>query len=123
MALGITTEGVKMPLGLWEGSSENATVATALLSNLVERGLDSEQGILFVIDRKALRKAIRTCSASARPCNGAFVQEEGMEETLTPHPPRDRRQPEGHSRVDEPVRVDDRVRPPLGAQRQALAVG
>jgi transposase-like protein len=60
VALGITTEGVKIPLGLWEGSTENATVATALLSDLVERGLDPEQGILFVIDgSKALRKAIR----------------------------------------------------------------
>ena len=38
VALGITTEGVKIPLGLWEGSSENATVARALLSDLVERG-------------------------------------------------------------------------------------
>jgi transposase-like protein len=60
VALGITTEGVKVPLGLWEGSTENATVATALLSDLVERGLDPEQGMLFVIDgSKALRKAIR----------------------------------------------------------------
>ncbi len=60
VALGITTEGVKIPLGLWEGSTENATVATALLSDLVERGLDPEQGILFVVDgAKALRKAIR----------------------------------------------------------------
>jgi putative transposase len=50
VALGITTEGVKVPLGLWEGSTENATVATALLSDLVERGLDPEQAILFVID-------------------------------------------------------------------------
>jgi putative transposase len=61
VALGITTEGVKVPLGLWEGSTENATVATALLSDLVERGLDPEQGMLFVIDgSKALRKAVRT---------------------------------------------------------------
>jgi hypothetical protein len=37
-------EGVKIPLGLWQGSTENATVATALLSDLVERGLDPEQG-------------------------------------------------------------------------------
>ncbi len=60
VALGITTEGVKIPLGLWEGSTENASVATALLSDLVERGLDPEQGVLFVIDgAKALRKAIR----------------------------------------------------------------
>jgi putative transposase len=61
VALGITTEGVKVALGLWEGSTENATVATALLSDLVERGLDPEQGMLFVIDgSKALRKAVRT---------------------------------------------------------------
>ena len=66
VALGITTEGVKIPLGLWEGSTENATVATALLSDLVERGLDPEQGILFVIDgAKALRKAIRNVFGEA----------------------------------------------------------
>ena len=60
VALGITTQGVKIPLGLWEGSTENATVATALLSDLVQRGLDPEQGILFVLDGgKALRKAVR----------------------------------------------------------------
>ncbi len=61
VALGITTEGVKIPLGLREGSTENATVATALLSDLVQRGLDTEQGMLFVIDgSKALGKAVRT---------------------------------------------------------------
>ncbi len=66
VALGITTEGVKLPLGLWEGSTENATVATALLADLVERGLDPEQGILFVIDgAKALRKAIRNVFGAA----------------------------------------------------------
>jgi putative transposase len=60
VALGIDTDGVKHPLGLWDGSTENATVATTLLSNLVERGLDVEQGVLVVIDgAKALRKAVR----------------------------------------------------------------
>ncbi|MBV8953727.1 MAG: IS256 family transposase [Solirubrobacterales bacterium] len=60
VALGITTEGNKLALGLWSGSTENATIATALLSDLVSRGLDVEQGLLFVIDgSKALRKAIR----------------------------------------------------------------
>jgi putative transposase len=60
VALGITTEGVKIPLGLWEGSTENATLARTLLADLVDRGLDPEQAILFVIDGgKALRKAIR----------------------------------------------------------------
>jgi putative transposase len=60
VALGVTTEGVKVPLGLWEGSTENATLARTLLADLVDRGLDPEQGILFVIDgAKALRRAIK----------------------------------------------------------------
>jgi putative transposase len=60
VALGIDVEGVKHPLGLWDGSTENATVATTLLANLVERGLDVEQGVLVVLDgAKALRKAVR----------------------------------------------------------------
>ena len=60
VALGITTEGDKLALGLWEGSTENAAVAGALLADLVDRGLDVEQGLLFVIDgSKAVRKAIR----------------------------------------------------------------
>jgi putative transposase len=68
VAVGITTEGVKIPLGLWKGSTENATVATALLSDLVHRGLDPEQGILFVIDgAKALRKAIRDVFGGRAP--------------------------------------------------------
>ena len=59
VALGITTDGVKLPLGLWDGSTENATVARELLSNLVARGLDTGQGVLCVIDgAKALRKAV-----------------------------------------------------------------
>ena len=60
VALGITTDGVKIPLGLWEGSTENATLARTLLADLVDRGLDPEQAILFVIDgAKALRRAIK----------------------------------------------------------------
>jgi len=60
VALGITTEGVKIPLGLWEGSTENATLARTLLADLADRGLDPEQAILFVIDGgKALRRAIK----------------------------------------------------------------
>ncbi|MGH2883286.1 MAG: IS256 family transposase [Solirubrobacteraceae bacterium] len=60
VALGISTEGVKIQLGLWEGSTENATLARTLLADLIDRGLDPEQAILFVIDGgKALRRAIR----------------------------------------------------------------
>jgi putative transposase len=60
VALGISTDGVKIPLGLWEGSTENATLVSMLLADLVDRGLDPDQAILFVIDGgKALRKAIK----------------------------------------------------------------
>jgi putative transposase len=68
VALGITTEGVKIPLGLWEGSTENATVATALLADLIERGLDTSQGVLTVLDgSKALRKAVRDVLGQRSP--------------------------------------------------------
>ena len=59
VALGISTDGVKVPLGLWDGSTENKTVARHLLSDLVDRGLDVEQGVLVVLDGgKALRAAV-----------------------------------------------------------------
>jgi transposase-like protein len=68
VALGITSDGVKIPLGLWEGSTENAAVATALLSDLVERGLDTTQGVLCVLDgSKALRKAVRDVLGEGAP--------------------------------------------------------
>jgi putative transposase len=60
VALGVSTDGVKVPLGLWEGSTENATLARSLLADLVDRGLDPGQAILFVLDGgKALRRAIK----------------------------------------------------------------
>jgi putative transposase len=59
VALGITTDGVKIPLGLWDGSTENKTVTAYLLADLVDRGLDVEQGVLVVLDgSKALRAAV-----------------------------------------------------------------
>jgi putative transposase len=60
VALGITTDGTKVPLSLREGSTENATVVTALLSDLVDRGLRLGEEQLYVLDgAKALRKAVR----------------------------------------------------------------
>lgn len=59
VAVGIDAEGCKHVLGFWEGSTENTEVCVALISDLVERGLDSQKSTLFVIDGgKALRKAI-----------------------------------------------------------------
>ncbi len=58
-ALGVTAEGTKVPLGVVEGSTENATVVRGLISGLRDRGLDAEGGILFVLDGgKALTRAV-----------------------------------------------------------------
>jgi transposase-like protein len=59
VALGIDAKGRKHVLGLREGSTEKTQVVKALLSDLVERGLDADQPRLWVIDGgKALRRAI-----------------------------------------------------------------
>jgi putative transposase len=59
-AVGIDGDGVKHPLGLLEGATENAAVVQALLDNLIERGLDPKVSRLFIVDgSKALFKAIR----------------------------------------------------------------
>ena len=59
VALGVTTDGVKVPLGLWDGSTENKRVCVELLADLVDRGLDCDQGVLVVLDGgKALRAAV-----------------------------------------------------------------
>jgi transposase-like protein len=106
VALGITTDGVKIPLGLWEGSTENATVATALLADLVERGLDPEQGILFVIDgAKALRKAIRNVFGEAPVQRCVRHKERNVLEHL---PERDR--PPVKQRLRRAWALDDQAR-------------
>jgi putative transposase len=59
-ALGVTADGTKVPLGVVEGSTENATVCIRLVSDLVERGLDASHGVLFVVDGgKGIDKAVR----------------------------------------------------------------
>ena len=59
VALGIGIDGTKHPLGLVEGSTENTTVVTDLLTDLRERGLDTTRPILVGIDGgKALHAGI-----------------------------------------------------------------
>lgn len=59
-ALGVTADGTKVPLGVVEGSTENASVVRHLITGLRDRGLDASEGILFVLDGgKALAKAVR----------------------------------------------------------------
>ena len=58
LALGITIDGSKLPLGLAVGSTENAVLCTSLLQGLLDRGLRIDHRILAVIDgAKGLRRA------------------------------------------------------------------
>jgi putative transposase len=60
VALAITADGTKVPVGLWDGATENKTVVRALLADLVARGLDTTDGLLVVLDgAKALSAAVR----------------------------------------------------------------
>jgi transposase-like protein len=59
VALGIGIDGVKYPLALVEGSTENATLVSGLLVDLRARGLDVTRPMLVGLDgSKALRKAV-----------------------------------------------------------------
>lgn len=70
VALGIGCDGRKTVLGLREGATENATVVGALLSDLVERGLDFSTPRLYVLDGgKALHAAVRRHAGES-----AFIQ-------------------------------------------------
>ena len=59
VAMGIDTAGVKHPLAVTEGDTENATVVKDLFVGLRDRGLDMTRPILVVIDgAKALHSAV-----------------------------------------------------------------
>ena len=59
-ALGIGIDGIKHPLALVEGDTENTTVVKDLLTGLRDRGLDTTRPILVGIDgAKALTAAVK----------------------------------------------------------------
>lgn len=66
VALGIAADGQKHALGLWDGSTENATVCQGLLAHLQSRGLRTDRSLLVILDGSAaLRKAVRATFGDA----------------------------------------------------------
>jgi transposase-like protein len=66
--VGVDVEGNKHVLGIREGATENSTVITELLEDIVSRGVDPKRKILFVIDgSKALRAAINAVFGAQQP--------------------------------------------------------
>src|SRR6202007_417592 len=60
VALGIGIDGTKHPLAVEEGSTENATLVSDLITGLRDRGLDVTRPILAVLDgAKALSRAVK----------------------------------------------------------------
>lgn len=60
IAIGITDDGRKVAMGFIQTTTENARSIKQLLSNLIERGLNYDDGLLFVIDgSKGLYKAVK----------------------------------------------------------------
>jgi transposase-like protein len=67
-AVGVDSAGEKHVLGLREGSSENTTIVSELLTDLVRRGLTPDRRRLFVIDgSKALRAGIDAVFGAHNP--------------------------------------------------------
>ena len=61
VALGITLEGEKVILGFIESSTENSRVCRDFMNELIHRGLNTDNEILFVIDgAKGIYKGIRS---------------------------------------------------------------
>src|SRR5207244_1484832 len=61
LALGVTMTGDKIILGMIESNTENELVCSDFLRGLIERGLNTNNEILCVIDGgKGIRKAIKT---------------------------------------------------------------
>ncbi len=59
IALGVTLDGEKIPLGFVETATENERVCRRFLADLVDRGLQYEAGLLVVIEvAKGLYKAV-----------------------------------------------------------------
>ncbi len=86
VALGISTDGVKIPLGLWEGSTENAAVAAALLADLVATAASMSSRVCSASSTAPKRSGRRsaTCSASRRRCSGVSVTRSATSSTTCP---------------------------------------
>ena len=69
-AMGLTMEGRKTPLGIVQAGTENKKVLADFLRGLVDRGIKTDQGLLFVIDGgKGLLAAVKDVF-----CEQALIQ-------------------------------------------------
>jgi transposase-like protein len=68
VAMGVDAAGKKHVLGLWAGSTENATLVKDLLCDLRRRGLDTTRAMLVILDgARALHSAVRAVFGPRAP--------------------------------------------------------
>ncbi len=115
VALGISTEGVKIPLGLWEGSTENAALARA--AGRPGRPRPGSRAGDPVRHRRGQGVAPRDQGRVRRARVGARRDARDPDADAA----RDRRPARQDPVLNESMRVDDRDRPLHAAQREALA--
>ena len=119
VALVVTTDGTKIPVGVWEGDTENATVVRDLLADLVARNLSYEEGILSC--STARRRSPRGSGACSETCRGPemhLAQEKELGDYLEKTSPGDRPQARPRSTTRTAPRAEGSQRPRRPAQGQ-----
>ena len=126
-AVGVDSDGKKHVLGVREGASENAEVTSALLEDLVERGLDPGRRRLFVIDgSKALRKAIEKVFGQRHPiqrCRNHKLRNVLGHLPKDQHPQVKAAFPGGDEAGREAGRAEARAARPMARARPPLGLG
>ncbi len=85
VAMGVDFQGKKHILGLVQGATENSTVVQHLLDELIERGLNTTQRMLIVLDGgKALRKAVRQTFGDSSPVQRCHLHKRRNVKELLP---------------------------------------
>jgi putative transposase len=115
VALAVTRDGTKEPLGLCLGSTENAAICTQLLQDLLTRGLRLDGRVLCVIDGgKGLRKALADVLGAAAVIQRCQLHKRRNLEALVPKA--------RHAYLRAALRRAYRASSAAGARRQLQAL-
>ena len=87
VAMGIDSNGVKHPLALEEGDTENATLVKDLLAKLRERDLDMTRPILCVLDGAKALKGVDSAVFDEAPAEGRSIEKLAIGVRFSLHAP------------------------------------
>jgi len=105
VALVITADGTKVPVGMMLGDTENTVIVKDLLADLVARGFRFEHGILVVLDgSKALRSAVGKVFGDRALCSAAPSTSVATSPATSPSPSVPRSTSGWRSRSRSPTR-------------------